>query len=97
MKAVLAIAVFACFLVAASARLDCATRVNSLGSCIARVAQTHGSDNVLSYCRECGNSLVSYFHDCTNGVGVDDVKASKSKACGAMIVQCHSVKLDTYY
>ena len=87
MKAVLAIAVIACFLAVASA-LDpfkCAQSVTELSSCIAMLGTaTPDGDNDM-FCKDCGNKLYAYYQDCANGVGTTGVKASKPKACEAII------------
>ena len=79
MKAVLAIVVVACFLAVASAQnLNCAQRALDLANCI-RMAGTTVTD-ATTFCNNCGNSLISYFNDCTNGVGTAGVRTSKPKA-----------------
>ena len=76
MRAILAIAVISCFfIVAHSQSLQCATRLVDVGTCISRLATANqGSTN---FCNECGNSLVSYYRDCTGGAGVEQVQAGK--------------------
>ena len=75
MRAFLAIAVISCFFVVASSQsLNCLSRASDLATCISRLGT---STDTQAFCNECGNSLVSYYQDCANGVGVDQVKQSK--------------------
>ena len=76
MKTVLAIVVVSCFLAVASAQ-SCAERAIQLSFCISRVATA--ATDATSFCQECGNTLISYYQACTNGVGVSTVKAGKQK------------------
>ena len=72
MKIVLAIAVFTCLFVMGLAQ--CASRESELYSCISILSL---SDTLNTFCRNCGNSLVGYFQDCTDGTGVDLAQRSK--------------------
>ena len=74
MKTILAIVVISCFFVVASSQFDCLNRASQLASCITRLGQSTDTD---AFCNECGNSLVRYYQDCANGVGVDGVKQGK--------------------
>ena len=78
-KAIIVIAVVACFLAAASAQnpMECGTnRAAQLANCLGQVG-TGGS----AFCTNCRSSLISYYNDCTNGVGTAGVNARKPKAC----------------
>lgn len=81
MKAVIAIAVLACFLAVASAQnpFTCGTRAGELATCVSRLG-TASQDGVTAFCNECGNSLVSYYRDCLGGAGVAQVQQRKPKA-----------------
>lgn len=74
MKAIVAITVISCFFILATHSIDlsCVTRFTSLASCLARL--TTASQNSTVFCNDCGNSLVSYYQDCTGGLGVDTVQ-----------------------
>ena len=72
MKTILAIVVISCFFVVASSQSsDCVNRLNDLASCLSMVGQ---STDTTAFCNDCGNKLVSYYRDCTGGVGVDAIK-----------------------
>ena len=74
MRTILAIVVISCFFVVASSQFDCLNRASQLASCLNRVGQ---STDTESFCNDCGNSLIRYYNDCLNGVGVDGIKQSK--------------------
>ena len=84
MKAVIAIAVVACFLAVASAQgvTDCANRAAELAPCASKL-----SAGGAAFCQECANSLISYYNDCANGAGVSTLQAGKPKAWGVRRVQ----------
>ena len=73
MRTILAIVVISCFFAVAMSQSDCATRVTDLSNCITMLG-TNTQDRT-AFCNECGNQLISYYQDCTNGVGVDAVRA----------------------
>ena len=74
MKTVLVIAVIACLFVVglAQTQSQCVTQANDLSSCISMVA-SGGS----TFCNNCASQLISYYNQCTNGVGVDAVNRRK--------------------
>ena len=73
MKVILALAVIACFLAAASAQTQsCTQRFSELQSCVTSLTNP-GSD----FCNTCRDTLISYYNDCANGVGVDAVQQCK--------------------
>ena len=72
MRTILAIAVISCLFVVASSQFGCVTRATDVASC---VSQLGSNTDVDAFCRNCGNTLVSYYRDCTGGVGVDQVQA----------------------
>ena len=68
MKAILAVGVISYLLVVAyTIDISCLTRAGQLGSCIARSELL--SDN--TFCSDCADSLVEYYHDCTNRNDID--------------------------
>ena len=77
MRTILAIAVVTCFLAVPTLSqfgqfTNCATRLASLGNCIARLATA--TRNSTDFCNDCGNTLVSYYRDC-GGASVNTVQA----------------------
>jgi hypothetical protein len=73
MKTLLAITVITCLLVVGQAQnQNCETRFIELSSCFSQVGTGGGN-----FCDECANQLISYYRDCTNGVGVDGVQQCK--------------------
>ena len=73
MKTIIAVIVTtSCFLAVASAQsaANCARRATQIANCQSRLASVTDEE---AFCRECGNAVVSYFQDCTGGVGVDQV------------------------
>ena len=77
MRTILAIVVISCFFaVAMSQSADCTNRASDLANCVSRLGTDAGQGQtaVTEFCNECGNQLVSYYQDCTNGVGVDGVR-----------------------
>ena len=82
MKIILTVAVVACFLAVATAQLpnlNCVTRVTEVASCVTRLGSAIAGGDNDAFCNECGNSLVSYYNDCTGGVGTSAVQQSKLK------------------
>ena len=77
MRAILTITVISCFFIGAHSLLQCATRLVNLGTCTTRLATASQGSIITDFCNECGNSLVSYFRDCTGGTGVEQVQAGK--------------------
>ena len=73
MKTVLVITVIAClFVVGLAQNQNCVTQANDLSGCISMVA-SGGS----TFCDQCASQLISYYNECTNGVGVDAVQRRK--------------------
>ena len=75
MKTILAIAVVTCFFVVGLAQVpsqECINRAQDLANCISIVST--GGDN---FCSNCANRLISYYRECTNGIGVDVVQRCK--------------------
>ena len=73
MKVILGLVVIACMLAAVSAQsLDCIRRTAETASCATQLISP-GSD----FCDDCGSSLISFYKDCGNGIGVDQVEKGK--------------------
>ena len=73
MKTVLVIAVITCpFVMGLAQTQNCVTQASNLTSCLSMVA-SDGS----TFCNQCANQLISYYQQCTNGVGVDAVLRRK--------------------
>ena len=79
MKAIFAIVLISCVCAVAYSQFACLTRATEVAACITRLGNATPGNGTADFCRECGNSLVGYYQDCANGVGVDGVKASKLK------------------
>ena len=76
MKTIIAVTViFSFFAVASAQSADCSNRFNGVASCQSKIATA--SSNLASFCRDCGNTYVSYLQDCVNGAGVAQVKQRK--------------------
>ena len=74
MKTVLVITVIAClFVVGLAQNQNCVTQVSNLSGCISMAASGGGS----TFCSQCASQLISYYSQCTNGVGVDIVQRHK--------------------
>ena len=73
MKTVLVITVIAClFVMGLAQNEDCVTQASNLSSCLSMVA-SGGS----TFCDQCANQLISYYNECTGGVGVDAIRTRK--------------------
>jgi hypothetical protein len=84
MKILLAITIITCLFVVGQAQnvTQCATRLAGLSSCISQVGAGGGGN----FCSDCSNQLISYYRDCTNGVGVDAVQQRKLRsACSRQL------------
>ena len=74
MKALLVIAVMTCvFVIGQVQNSDCVSRLSGLSSCTSQLAANGGGN----FCNDCANQLISYYRDCTNGVGVAAVQRHK--------------------
>ena len=78
MKPILAVAVITCLFVMGLAQTqtpqtDCSTRYSQITSCLSRSAT--GDDG--SFCNECRSTLIDYYQDCANGIGIEAIQQSE--------------------
>ena len=84
MKIVFAIAVVTCLFVVGLAQVpsqECVNKLTSLSSCTAALGS--GGDG---FCGDCANRLISYYRECADGVGVDQVQRRKLITSIAMMM-----------
>ena len=76
MKTFLVISVTTCLFVMGLAQnmQECTTRFSDLSSYPTTLTAGGGGGN---FCDDCANQLISYYEDCTNGVGITGVWQSK--------------------
>ena len=89
MRTILATAVIACFFAVPTLsqfNFGCVTRLADLASCTTRLATA--TSNSTDFCNDCGNTLVSYYRDCTSGVGVDTVTAGDLWPKNLIMINC---------
>ena len=74
MKTIIAVTMIFCFFATVSAQsADCgADRVRGVASCASRIATA--TNDLTTFCNDCGNQYISYLNDCSNGLGVDQIR-----------------------